>query len=298
MSMHGNASLLKICTFIRAENSWYRLFSNSNIMNMLEKNAVNCLSVQYIDEDCISEELQSVEDLVPGRIESDVSSDEEIEDDDCDSLSEAEIENVRRHVLPQSLGWKFHGLTLWVELEEFDNDITTTIHSMSASHNTEVIPKSHMTAIYGMTHLSVGSALSKMKQLHGLFPNGWPKFDRPVGVVTDLAVAGRPGQVCSIAWAELTLSSNEHHEEAMDKLYELFYGEEDSIPNRHRPWKPHNSIAYDNPEKNVLSLGETFKFISKRPTLLTKERRVEALSLWDTNGTMGEWRCLDRVKSW
>eukprot|EP00586_Coscinodiscus_wailesii_P000405 CAMPEP_0172488196 /NCGR_PEP_ID=MMETSP1066-20121228/17609_1 /TAXON_ID=671091 /ORGANISM="Coscinodiscus wailesii, Strain CCMP2513" /LENGTH=258 /DNA_ID=CAMNT_0013255267 /DNA_START=422 /DNA_END=1195 /DNA_ORIENTATION=- len=258
-------------------------------MNMIEENAMDCLLGQYIDEHCTGEQLRPVEGLVPGRIESDVSSDEESEDDDCYSLFGAEIEDVRRHVLPQSLAWKFHGLTLWVELEEFDNDITTTIHSMAASHNIEVIPKSHMTAIYGMTHLSVDGALSKMKQLHRLFPKGWPKFDRPVGIVTDLAVAGRPGQVCSIAWAELTLSSNEDHEEALDKLYELFYGEEDSIPNRHRPWKPHNSIAYDNPEKNVLSLGETFKFISKRPTLLTKERRVEALSLWDTNGTMSEW---------
>lgn len=265
---------------------------------MTEENTLDCLSGQCFDKDSTGEKLRSVEDLTPGRLESDVSSDEEIEDDDCCSLFGGEIEDVRRHEQPQSLAWEFNGLTLWVELEEFDDDITTTIHSMAASHNTEVIPKSHMTAIYGMTHLSVDSALSKMKQLHQLFPKGWPKFDRPVGVVTDLAVAGRPGQVCSIAWAELTLSSNEHHEEALDRLYELFYGEEESIPNRHRPWKPHNSIAYDNPEKNVLSLGETFKFISKRPTLLTKERRVEALSLWDTNGTMSEWKCLDRVKFW
>lgn len=241
-------------------------------------------------------EMYSVGDRsVPARLETDVSSDEEtVGDSIC--LFDTELEDVERHEHPQFLSWEFYGLTLWIELEEFDNDITKTISSMAVSHNVEVIPKSHMTAIYGMTHLTVEEAKEKMMLLRSIFPEGWPMFDRPVGIVTDLAVAGRPGQVCSIAWAELTLPSNQQHEEAMDKLYELFYPIESNRPQRNRPWKPHNSIAYDNPETSVLSLGETFKFITKYPTLLTKKRSVKAISLWDTNGTMSEWKCVDRVK--
>lgn len=287
MSNFSNALYVFHCIFVRAEHSCL-MVANRNLerkMKFMEENVVDNLSGSF-----------NV-DLVPTRLESDVSDEETEEEDDC-SLFETDIEDVLRHVHTKTLSWKFEGLTLWVELEEFNNDITSTINSMAVSHNVELIPKSHMTAIYGMTHLSVESAVDKLKQIPGLFPNGWPVFDRPVGIVTDLAVAGRPGQVCSIAWAELTLSSNEHHEEAIDKLYALFYPEESSRPVRHRPWKPHNSIAYDNPEDNVLSLGETFKFVAKQPTLLTKERRVKAISLWDTNGTMSDWKCLDRVNFW
>lgn len=246
------------------------------------------VSAMFIDD-------SSYEDLVPARLESDVSSDEESEGEYLPTY-ENFPKGGSRHEFTQSLKWEFKGLTIWIELEEFDYDITGAIHSMAKTHNVEVIPKSHMTAIYGMTHLSTEQAVSKMHEISDLFPQGWPKFDRPVGVVTDLAVAGRPGQVCSIAWAELTMSSNPHHEEALDKLYALFFPDEMSRPKRHRPWKPHNSIAYDNPEDNVLSLAETFNCVSRHPTLLTKERRVEAVSLWDTNGTMAEWKCIERVK--
>ena len=68
------------------------------------------------------------------------------------------------------------------------------------------------------------------------------------------------------------------------------------MPKRHRPWKPHNSIAYDNPETNTLSLLDTITYMSDNPTLLGCERRVQAISLWNTHGRMEEWSCIDRVK--
>jgi len=244
--------------------------------------------------------LSAPESKLPGRLDSDVSSDEEsvgqAEDVDM-ALSTLPIKPTC-HKFPQSLKWKFSGLTLWFELEEFNNDLSKAIHSLAVTHNVEKIPQSHMTAIYGMNHLSKHDAIAKLRQIPSLFPRGWPKFGKPVGVVQDLAVAGRPGQVCSIAWAELTLASNSHHEEALDKIYALFYPEEDMRPERTRPWKPHNSVAYDNPETSALSLEEVIKCVARFPTLLAKERRVQAISLWDTNGTMGEWQCLDRVRFW
>mmetsp|Transcript_25605 Transcript_25605/g.47719 ORF Transcript_25605/g.47719 Transcript_25605/m.47719 type:complete len:268 (-) Transcript_25605:1588-2391(-) len=192
------------------------------------------------------------------------------------------------------LSWEFEGYTIWVELEEFDSDLTDVISDLSSEFGVQAIPQSHMTAIYGMKHLSADEAVRRLRDFCA--SGGWPAFRRPVGVVQDVAVAGNPGQVCSIAWAQLTLASGPEHEKAMDRLYEAFYGsgsEEGSA--RHRPWTPHNSVVYDNPEETVLTLQGTLECIARYPTLLSSERRVKALSLWSTEGRMEQWKCLDRV---
>lgn len=211
----------------------------------------------------------------------------------------------------RKLQWRFKGLTLWLELEEFDSDLTRALEDLSAKHSSPVIPKSHTTAIYGMEHLSVDEARRRLASVRTRIPQ-WPAFQRPTGVTSDIAVCGRPGQVCSIAWSELTLATSPEHEDALDELYGLFYsgtggGGDDGTgdarqtpapPVRHRPWKPHNSIAYDNPETNALSLIDTVVYASGHPTLLERGRRVEAISLWSTEGKMEEWECLDRVRFW
>ena len=108
----------------------------------------------------------------------------------------------------------------------------------------------------------------------------------------------------SIAWAQLTLASGPDHEIALDALYDVFYGGSSSSEpelatrkkaERHRPWTPHNSFAYDNPEETVLTTAGAFEAVAQHPTLLTEERDVAAISLWDTNGKMGDWRCLERI---
>lgn len=201
--------------------------------------------------------------------------------------------------LPHKLQWEFYGLTIWLELEEFDGDMTQAIHDMATTFNIEAIPKSHTTAIYGMTHLTEEKGKQKLHMVKDIIGQ-WPCFCHPTSVVSDIAVEGRPGQVCSIAWCELTLPTNDAHEEAMDKLYSIFYGEDGkegdtSSVRRQRPWKPHNSFAYDNPEYPAFSLVDAIKYVAEHPTLVSKGRKVEAISLWDTNGKMGDWKCLDRV---
>lgn len=207
----------------------------------------------------------------------------------------------------RKLQWKFKGLTLWLELEEFDSDLTRAVEDFSSRHSSPFIPKPHTTAIYGMEHLSVPEAKERLRRVADVV-GPWPAFARPTGVTSDVAVCGRPGQVCSIAWSELTLASDPLHEAALDALYRLFYDDDDSsfsseeasssLPARDRPWKPHNSVAYDNPETNALSLLDTITYLGGRPTLLGRGRRVEAMSLWNTEGTMEEWECLDRVRFW
>ena len=204
--------------------------------------------------------------------------------------SKVDISNRRK------LQWAFKGLTLWLELEEFNNDLTHAVEDFSSTHSSPFIPKPHTTAIYGMEHLSIEQAKERLQRVRATIGQ-WPAFAKPTGVTSDIAECGKPGQVCSIAWSELTLASNPHHEDAMDALYQIFF-ENSSVemPMRDRPWKPHNSIAYDNPETNTLSLLDTVMYASRNPTLLGTGRRVEAISLWSTEGKMEDWTCIDRVR--
>ena len=97
-----------------------------------------------------------------------------------------------------------------------------------------------------------------------------------------------------IAWNELTFATDERQESALDELYDIFFGPE-GRDTRMRPWDPHNSLAYDNLETNTLSLLDTVTYAIQNPSLLGKERRVEAISLWSNEGTLEEWKCIDRV---
>lgn len=225
--------------------------------------------------------------------------------DDTDNPAEPTLVSSTEHIHPSSnlsdrrkLQWDFKGLTLWLELEEFDNDLTRAVEDFSSKHCSPVIPKPHLTVIYGMEHLSPAEASARLQRVPSVIGDGgWPPFSRPTGVVSDIAVCGRPGQVCSIAWSELTLATNPDHEKALDKLHGLFFGEDWRAEHeRERPSKPHCSIAYDNPETNRLSLSDTVLYASRNPTLLEKKRSVQAISLWSTQGKMEQWVCLDRVR--
>lgn len=218
--------------------------------------------------------------------------------EDAPSVCESDVSSVDYAVWDEEsctaripLQWEFKGLTLWMEFEEHDNDLTRAIDFASQFYGTERIPCPHATAIYGMEHLSEEEAIAKMELLKDLFPLGWPsEMDRPISVKQDLAIEGLPGQVCTISWAELTLKSNEEHEAAIDKLYEHF----DVPTKRTGPWTPHISLAYDNPEDSVLSLMDTISYVAQNPSLM-QSRRVKAISLWSTKGKMAQWKCLDRV---
>jgi len=231
-------------------------------------------------------QLSTISDDTPSVAESEVSSQVSSVDyglDDDTKVAEPRI----------PLQWVFKGLTVWIEYEEHDQDLTRAIDGASQFYGTERIPMAHSTAIYGMTHLSEEQAMAKLDLVSKAFPNGWPStMDRPISVKQDIAIEGRPGQVCSIAWAELTLKSNDEHEAAIDKLFEI-YGVPDH-EQRTGPWTPHISLAYDNPEDSVLNLCDTISYVAQNPSLM-QARRVKAVSLWNTEGKMADWKCLDRV---
>lgn len=230
----------------------------------------------------------TLSDDTPSVAESEVSSQVSSVDYGLDDESAKTVAEPR---IP--LQWVFKGLTLWIEYEEHDQDLTRAIDGASQFYGTERIPMAHSTAIYGMTHLSEQEAMAKLEDVAKAFPNGWPStMDRPISVKQDIAIEGRPGQVCSIAWAELTLKTNDDHERAIDRLFEIYDLPENE--QRKGPWTPHISLAYDNPDDSVLNLCDTISYVAQNPTLM-QARRVKAVSLWNTEGKMADWKCLDRV---
>ena len=176
----------------------------------------------------------------------------------------------------EPLRWIFHGLTIWLEYEEYGNDLSRAIDYAVRRYGTEKIPVAHTTAIYGMTHLSEQQALDKLLSIKDNIMSSWPTvMDRPAGITQDIAQEGKPGQVCNIAWAELTFRTNYDHEKALDALYRHF-----DVPyTRNEPWTPHISLAYDNPEDSCLNIADTINYVSQNPTLM-QPRRIKAISLW------------------
>jgi hypothetical protein len=224
-------------------------------------------------------------------------------DQDSPSVVESEVSSVSSLPPPEvpayvrtapkrkPLQWEFKGLTLWLEFEEFNGDLTRANQFLATTYGTEAIPVVHATAIYGMEHLDEEEAKRRLAEIPSILPNGiWPEMDRPVAIKQDISQEGLPGQVCSIAWAELTLKTNCKHEKAMDALCQLFE------VGREGPWTPHMSLAYDNPADSVLQLADIVAYALQMPSLLQNPRRVKALSLWSTEGKLSDWKLLDRVK--
>ena len=122
-----------------------------------------------------------------------------------------------------------------------------------------------------------------------------------------------------MAWAEVSLATSPEHETLIDALHAIFSHYSSAISEKHassstseeekkeeyvprsRPWVPHLSICYDNPEglgPNLcrLSIEEFMK--EECPALLESDsfiRAVTGISLWRTIGTIDKWHCLDRL---
>lgn len=91
---------------------------------------------------------------------------------------------------------------------------------------------------------------------------------------------------------EVEFETSEEHEQLVDVVYEAFH---DGI--RVRPWQPHVSIAYENPNIAKVNLDFAIDFIKRYPTLTAQTtRKITAMSVWRTEGKMADWKCLDRCK--
>lgn len=197
--------------------------------------------------------------------------------------------------LRDPLYFRFTGYTIWLELEEesFNFDLSRSISKVSHDLGLLPIPGPHVTAIYGMTHLTSEEVIKKWNQEVKSKIRSWPEL-MPSGLIVDVERAGIDGGLMDMAWAEISYKTSLKHESKLDNLYEIFFDEDaDERRSMRPPWKPHLSLAYDNPDNHVLSLNYITSLMCNEASL-TNVRKVKSISLWSTWGKMSEWELLDR----
>mmetsp|Transcript_28717 Transcript_28717/g.34988 ORF Transcript_28717/g.34988 Transcript_28717/m.34988 type:complete len:266 (+) Transcript_28717:295-1092(+) len=191
--------------------------------------------------------------------------------------------------LREPLRFSFKGYTIWLEFEEYSGDFTEAIEHSAKELGVPPIPQPHVTAIYGMDHLSENEIQRKFDEVKKVIKS-WPDL-KPRGIVADVELDGVDGGLMDMVWSEVTFCTSSEHERHLDTLHDIFEY------SHHRPsrWRPHASLTYDNPENSPLSLSYTAGLVAERPSLLAHTRRVVGMSLWKTIGKMNEWTCLDRL---
>ena len=92
-----------------------------------------------------------------------------------------------------------------------------------------------------------------------------------------------------MSWLDISFETTPAHERIIDIARSIF-GKAPSTA----PWKPHLSLAYDQPDETVLSWSDIQSEIERVPSLL-EPRAPTKLSLWSTEGTMSKWKRIETV---
>lgn len=214
--------------------------------------------------------------------------------------STAYVDKGCTSIIPREpLRYEFSGVSIWLDIEgsKEGGDYYRAIIDCASKLGLTPI-QGHVTAIYGITHLTEDEARMKFcsdVRTHFLGIGGWPDL-QPIGVLSDMSIDGVNGGRMDMRWSEITLSSSDEHEACLDTLHDIFHDESSSGKVHRRPWRPHASIAYDNPEDSSLGLLETLEVVSLYPSLTQNVKRVNGMSLWSTEGRMSEWRCIERFE--
>ena len=188
--------------------------------------------------------------------------------------------------LREPLRFAFKGYSIWLEVDEVENDLTDTIHRVSKELGVVPLPSAHLTVVYGIDHLTNVEILKRFDQL-GEKIKSWPKL-RPRGVITDIELEGVQGGLMDMAWTEISFATSPEHEALVSSVHKIF-----GMPRTTDNWLPHISLAYDNPENTALNLIYTANLIAQKPTLF-HERNVKAISLWNTEGKLQDWKLVRR----
>mmetsp|Transcript_27429 Transcript_27429/g.40554 ORF Transcript_27429/g.40554 Transcript_27429/m.40554 type:complete len:230 (-) Transcript_27429:261-950(-) len=197
----------------------------------------------------------------------------------------------------EPLRFEFCGYSIWLEIEEKNNDVSNAINQFAQDLGVLPIPQAHVTALYGMDHIDEDEA--RYRFINYVTPDkfsSWPPL-KPVGIAVDVEYAGVNGGTMDMAWSEITMATSSAHEEYLDILHNIFYGPKSLHgEDRHKPWMPHLSLAYDNPDNSVVTLDHTTDLLAQNPSLLQRaHRKVTGISLWRTRGKMTEWEKLEDI---
>ena len=203
-------------------------------------------------------------------------------------------------LLKEPLRFVFSGYSIWLEPEEFkldeeSGDLELAIQTSSIALALPFgIPSPHVTAIYGMRHLSEMEVRQRFQKVGKLIYEWCPIVLKQKGFRNDVEIKGVLGGEMDMAWMAATFHTSKEHEEFLDMLYHIFYNDNDESQRSSRsPWDPHISLAYDNETSPIP--GEVFLDVIQKFPTLQKNRAITGISLWDTSGTIDSWKCLDRV---
>lgn len=236
------------------------------------------------------------------------------------------------------LRFTFKGWSIWLDLQQSPTrDIDAAISYAASRENVHPIPAPHVTVLYGMNHLDEDNIRRRFRELNATIAsigtsigNGqsgddtagntiskaggrWPTL-LPKGVLVDTEYDGVNGGTMDMSWMEISLSTSDEHERYVDAVYTHFYGSGGSserchtappVCQRPRPWVPHLSLCYDNPEDSKFDLDGVMDVVARYPSLLGGGQKGDesgdglipsGLSLWNTEGQMDQWVCLERIE--
>uniref|UniRef100_A0A7S2RIR2 Uncharacterized protein n=2 Tax=Eucampia antarctica TaxID=49252 RepID=A0A7S2RIR2_9STRA len=93
------------------------------------------------------------------------------------------------------LSFRFCGYTLWLEPEQFDNDLSQAMSMACTAHGLHPIPSPHITLIYGMTHLTETEVQHLFRHdLQLLLRKGWGEPFQSIGILADKTFDGVNGE--------------------------------------------------------------------------------------------------------
>lgn len=189
------------------------------------------------------------------------------------------------------LDFAFKGCSIWLELEQQANDLDKALDTAAYELDVHRVPAPHVTAIYGIDHLSESEVLTRFRECLVPRVSSWPEL-RVKGFKVDRSFHGVDGEDMTMAWMEVEFETSKAHEELVDVVYDAFH---DGI--RVRPWIPHVSIVYENPTIAKANLDYAGEFMQRFPTLTGQTfRNVKGMSVWSTRGKMEDWKCLERCE--
>lgn len=192
----------------------------------------------------------------------------------------------------RQLDFAFDGYTIWL-IPASQSRVADSMNQLAASLSIEAVPAPHLTLFYGVTFQDDAAAVAAFGSVKDVCQSFPPL--RCVGCVCDVEMAGVDGGLMDMSWAEISYKRDSQHHNPFKAAHAAFCSEQDpaAVDESFKQWKPHMSLAYDNPSGNRLHTASLLRAIVETPGLMQPTREIVGMQLWRTKGTMGQWKRLD-----
>jgi hypothetical protein len=204
------------------------------------------------------------------------------------------------------------------------NVLDEAISLAATIRHVQRIPEPHVTVLYGIeedeqqldqngganastTTTSILERFQKLRDIQQLQLSFGKEPLVPVSYKMDVSYDGVDGQDMDMTWMEITYANQDWHQANVNIVRDIMIPSSGTKDNHHHhistttntspdkslpPWTPHLSIFYENPGP-ILDTEFADAIVAKFPALLLPRRPI-AMSLWSTQGTMSNWKRIDR----